>query len=111
MILKAKVSLADEEEIRIDLESKPGFIEETSHIRILESHGSYLLEKLDENQTRLTWIQYVDPAGALPAFIVNSMLTNLPYKSLENFRKVVKQKKYRNSRIIQHEDGSMSLSR
>ena len=111
MILKATVFLEDAEKIRIGLESRPGFIKETTNIRIKEAHGSYLLEKLDENHTRLTWIQYVDPAGALPAFIVNSMLTNLPYKSLENFRKVVKRKKYRDSKIIQHEDGSSSLVR
>jgi len=111
MIFKATIVQTEDGNIRIDLQSKPDFIEETGYIRITDSYGFYLLEKLDENRTRLTWVQYVDPAGALPAFMVNSMLTDVPFKSLLNFQKVVKREKYRDARFIHHEDGSMSLSR
>ncbi len=111
MIFKATIRQTEDGSIRIDLHSKPDFIEETRYIRITESYGSYLLEKLDEHRTRLTWIQYVDPAGALPAFMVNSMLTDVPFKSLENFKKVVTREKYRDASFIHHEDGSWSLSR
>jgi len=110
MIFKATVLQTEEGNIRIDLQSKPDFLEKTGYIRITDSYGSYLLEKLGETRTRLTWVQYVDPAGALPAFIVNSMLTDVPFKSLENFKKVVKRQKYRDAMFIHHEDGSLSLS-
>ncbi|MCZ6502864.1 MAG: START domain-containing protein [Gammaproteobacteria bacterium] len=111
MIFKATVRQTEVGNIRIDLQCKPDFIQETGYIRITESYGSYLLEKLAENRTRLTWVQYVDPAGALPAFMVNSMLTDVPFKSLVNFKKVVKRDKYRDAKFVHHEDGSLSLSR
>lgn len=111
MVFKARVVFVEDGNIRINLVATPDFIDETEYIRIKESRGAYLLEKIDEQRTRLTWIQYVDPAGALPAFMVNSMLTDMPFKSLRNFRKVVQREKYRNVKIIQAEDGALSLSR
>ena len=110
MVFKATARQTAEGGIQIDLQSMPDFIEETEYVRVIESYGSYLLERLDENRTRLTWIQYVDPAGVLPAFMVNSLLTDIPFKSLRNFKKVVKRDKYRNARFIRHENGSWSLS-
>lgn len=110
MIFKATAVQSADGNIRINLQSRPDFIEETGYVRVIESYGSYLLEKLSENRTRLTWIQYVDPGGALPAFMVNSMLTDIPFRSLENFKNVVKREKYRNARFIRHEDGSLTLS-
>ena len=83
------------------------------HIRITNAHGSYLLEPLlpeadmdgDDNgnqgrvqqRSRLTWQQYIDPAGSLPSWIVNRMLTDLPYKSLQAFRKLITTQPYRDT--------------
>ena len=74
--------------------SAPAEIPVTKHIRVRDALGSYLLEPVADNRTRVTWQMYVDPAGALPAWLVNSMLTDLPYRSLKNFRELVRQPPY-----------------
>jgi hypothetical protein len=64
------------------------------------------LQQLDEDRLRLTWTQYIDPAGSLPAFMVNALLTDVPFNSLKKFREVVKKEKYRNARFIFDESGT-----
>lgn len=94
VIFRAVISQNASRDIRIELSSRPGFIPETRYVRIHESYGSYLLEKLEDNGIRLTWTMYVDPAGSLPAFLVNRLLTDTPFESLRNFRELVKRDKY-----------------
>jgi len=103
-----KVTLLDYQtgRIRVDLQSTPDFIPATSLVRIRDSYGTYLLEQLDEHHMRLTWTQYVNPAGNLPAFVVNALLTDVPFKSLKNFRETVQKEKYRNARFIYDESGT-----
>ncbi len=102
-IFLATLVQLDENRFRVDLKSAPDFIEETRHVRIRDSYGHYLLEKIDADHTRLTWTQYIDPAGALPAFMVNALLTDVPFHSLENFRKVVVKEKYKRARFVYNE--------
>ena len=103
-----KVELLDysADSIRVTNQSVPDFIETTSLVRIRDSYGTYLLQQLDEQHLRLTWTQYIDPAGSLPAFMVNALLTDVPFKSLKKFREVVKKEKYRNARFIYDESGT-----
>lgn len=93
-IFQATISQPDLREIRINLWSRPDYIPETDHVRIHDSRGFYLLQAIDDDTIRLTWTMYINPAGALPAFLVNRLLTDIPFKSLLNFRKVVNQQKY-----------------
>ncbi len=99
-IFLATLVQLDENSFRVDLKSVPDFIEETRHVRIRDSYGHYLLEKIDADHTRLTWTQYIDPAGALPAFMVNALLTDVPFHSLENFRKIVTREQYQRARFV-----------
>lgn len=93
-IFRASIAQQPNGDIHIDLASRPDFIPETRYVRIHDSHGQYLLQKLDDDTTRLTWTMYIDPAGSLPAFLVNRLLTDIPFQSLRNFRELVKQEKY-----------------
>ena len=83
----------------------PDEIPQTKHIRIRESFGTYVLAPTRENKLRVTWQQYVDPGGALPAWVVNSMLTDLPFKSMQAFREVVQQSPYRDAILVYGSDG------
>jgi len=103
-----KVELLDykTDSIRVTNQSVPDFIEATSFVRIRDSYGTYLLEQLDEFRVRLTWTQYIDPAGSLPAFMVNALLTDVPFNSLKKFREVVKKEKYRDAKFIYDDSGT-----
>ena len=105
-IFHASIIQQDADNIRVELESEPDHIEETKYVRIRVAKGHYLLTQLGEKKIRLTWEQHVDPAGALPAFMVNSILTDLPFKSLASFRELVTADKYRDARFIFDEDGA-----
>ena len=70
------------------------------HVRITEAHGFYHIDPISEDSIRLTWQLYVDPAGALPAFLVNSLVTDLPFQSLSAFRELVKQPPYNQATFL-----------
>lgn len=86
--------------------SQPEAEPETGYVRIEDAYGSYRLVPTSDTTSRVTWQQYVDPAGALPRWLVNSMLTDLPYRSLLVFRELVLEPPYRNARLIYDEAGS-----
>lgn len=80
--------------VTITLDNEPDYIAETKYIRIRHSYGRYVVESLGDGTARLTWIQFVDPAGSLPAFLVNVVAVNFPYKSFLNFKKWVVRPEY-----------------
>ena len=94
-IFLARIRQGADGHIHVTLDSRPDFIPQTRYVRIRESHGEYLLQPMPNGKTRLTWTMYIDPAGRLPAFMVNRLLTDIPLESLRNFRDTVKQDKYR----------------
>lgn len=69
-------------------------------IRIRHSHGYYLLEPLEADSSRVTWVQHTDPGGDLPNWIVNYMIQDMPYKTLRGLRKKVFEEKYQRTRLI-----------
>lgn len=71
----------------------------TDNVRITESRGTYQLQENDEGQVDLTWYQHADPGGALPSWLVNSLIVDLPFHTLNNLRELSTQEKYRNSKI------------
>ncbi len=105
VIFHAKVSYHPDDTVQIRITARPEVLAETGHVRIREAHGSYLLEPVGETQTNVTWRLHVDPAGALPSWLVNGMLTDLPYKSLKALRELVTAPPYSSSIMVYNDDG------
>lgn len=97
----------DKKSVLIRLESLPEYFAETSYIRVKESYGEYLAEHLDNGLVKLTWKHFVDPGGRLPAFIVNSLSVNIPFKSLRNFRERVELPQYQKLEFDYNESGQI----
>lgn len=93
-IFHATITQSADREVLIELSSRPDYIPETDHVRIHDSHGAYLLQVIDDYTIRMTWTMYINPAGSLPAFLVNRLLTDIPFKSLLKFRDLVSREKY-----------------
>ena len=91
--------------IRVALKAIPDYLEETRNVRIQESVGYYLVEPVDDTHTRVTWQQYINPAGSLPAWLVNSMLTDLPFESLKALKTLVGEAPYRSAVFSYDEAG------
>ena len=80
----------------------------TSHlIRIKHSHGYYLLEPLQNNVTRVTWVQHSNPGGDIPSWLINLMIQEMPYKTLLALKEKVLEDKYQRTRLIFTPEGKM----
>ena len=89
----------------IHVEAIEGKVEPTDMIRITNSKGTYKLIQKTPNQVDIIWHQHADPAGALPSWLVNTLIVDLPYQTLYNLRELVKEEKYDTSKIGYNEQG------
>lgn len=64
-------------------------------VRITASENTMIYEKISPNRTRVTYINYTDPGGFAPKFLVNILCVDLPYYSLRNLRELAKDPFYR----------------
>jgi len=87
-------------EITITMSSDKNLISDTDEaVHITDSHTKYILRPINKNQTELIWMQHTEPAGKLPAWLVNSMIISLPLKSTANLENIAKLKKYQGAMI------------
>lgn len=65
----------------------------------------YTFEALDENKTKMVWLQHTEPGGVLPGWLVNSLIVDIPVKSLQQLEKVAQQPKYQDANILFDQQG------
>ncbi|NOQ78059.1 MAG: hypothetical protein GQ546_01515 [Gammaproteobacteria bacterium] len=75
-------------------------------VRVKKSIGTFKLEP-DEKGTKITWIQHTEPADHLPAWLVNQLVKNIPYRTFKNLAKIVKEEQYNLSELIYDQNGSV----
>ena len=72
-----------------------GLLEETSgRVRLTHANVDWIFEPLDDGSVRVTNEAHVDPAGPLPAWLVNMLLVDTPWESFRGFREAIKNPKY-----------------
>jgi len=82
-----KVNVINESLIKIGI--KPGSkknLEKSGVIRVVNFSGFWLLEKTKQG-IKVTQQMYGDPGGALPTFIVNSMLVKAQFYNFQQLKK------------------------
>jgi len=72
-------------------------------VHITDSQAHYILRTINKQQTEFIWMQHTEPNGKLPAWLVNSMIINLPLNSIKALKEVTKQDKYQNA-VIEFDD-------
>jgi hypothetical protein len=86
-------------------DSEPcAWINQSADFKVTKSIGTFQLQP-DSKGTKITWIQHTDPAGNLPAWLVNQFVADTPYWTLKNLIKLVKEEKYKNSKLIYDNQG------
>ncbi|WP_198262689.1 START domain-containing protein [sulfur-oxidizing endosymbiont of Gigantopelta aegis] len=83
--------------IKIQMDAMPEFCQnnadlcvfnkESSLVRVSHSHGHYLLEAINKHLTRVTWTHHTNPEGHLPKWMINSLIQEMPFKTLQGLRK------------------------
>lgn len=85
-------------------------INQSTLVRVIKSVSTFKLEPVG-NSIKITWIQHTDPAGSLPAWLVNSFVKNTPYWTFKNLSKIVKEEKYKYAKLIYNDKGiAMAIS-
>jgi len=76
-------------------------------VRIEHSHAQYLLRKRDAVTTELIWMQHTEPSGILPAWLVNSLIIDLPKNSIRQLETLAGESRYQDA-TIHYEEGAVS---
>lgn len=63
-------------------------------VRLQQASFSWEISPLDDGRLQITTQAHVDPAGTIPALIINLLLVDSPFKTLANFRSVLRSGDY-----------------
>lgn len=77
------------------------------YVRVEKSDTLYRFEPLGAGQTRLTWIQHTEPNGAIPSWLVNSLIVDIPLKSMRKLESVAQKPRYAGYRLVFDPSGEL----
>ncbi|MBJ6138322.1 START domain-containing protein [Marinobacter litoralis] len=98
---------ADTGEVVMDLNATPGMRAETkSRVRVDVSNTLYRFTPTEQG-THMVWIQHTEPNGALPEWLVNQLVIDIPVKSLQALEAVARKERYQGYRIQWADDGNI----
>ncbi|GAA3911686.1 START domain-containing protein [Litoribacillus peritrichatus] len=95
----------DYKEWTIEVTAVEGMVPETGNVRVTDSHGTYQLKQINDEQVSILWTQHADPAGTLPSWLVNSLIVDLPFETLKSLRELTTEEQYQTSKIGYDQNG------
>jgi ribosome-associated toxin RatA of RatAB toxin-antitoxin module len=82
--------------IFISSQAEPGYIPEMKGIvRVQHSKASWTITALNNNETKIEYVIQFDPAGSVPAWLVNMFVTEGPYQTFKKLRQRVQLPEYK----------------
>lgn len=94
-------------EVVMDLNATPGQRAESSN-RIRVDRSDTLYRFIPEGErTRMIWVQHTDPNGALPGWLVNSLLVEIPVRSIQALEEVAGHSRYRGFELLWDDKGKL----
>jgi ribosome-associated toxin RatA of RatAB toxin-antitoxin module len=80
----------------VSFENMEGFQDHSSDhfVKMNAMRGKWIVESLDQGQTRVTYIFFADPGGLLPPLLVNRNVKTLPFYTLQGLRSMTLKEKY-----------------
>ncbi len=82
--------------------------EDSDRVRASMPSGYYLLTEVEPGKTEVVMSQHVEPNGNLPGWMVNSLVTDTPYKSLRNLHDLATREKYSQASFVEDDDGRIT---
>ena len=74
------------------------------YVRVDRSDTLYRFSPMGD-QTRMVWVQHTDPNGSIPGWLVNSLLVDIPIKSMEQLEVVARKERYQDHTLVFDDDG------
>ena len=90
-ISRVKLNKLNNKVYQIDIHVEDSVVHkaEKNVVRMDLFKGHWRIQELDHNTVLIIQQMYGDPKGALPAWIVNSMMVTFPYHSFENLKEIL----------------------
>jgi hypothetical protein len=84
--------------VRYSFESRPDALpEREDYIRIQDIRGYWELAPREDGNVDIVFATSSDPGGTVPAWLINLVITEQPFNSLQNLREIVEDPRYRNA--------------
>ncbi len=77
------------------------------YIRVDRSDTLYRFTPMGD-QTRMVWVQHTDPNGSIPGWLVNSLLVDIPIKSMEQLEQVAGEAHYQGYELVYDSGGQLN---
>jgi hypothetical protein len=86
--------------VTIKQTGKPDYIKAKKNIiRVKQIKSIWTFTPQPDGQVEVVYQSLSDPGGAIPAWLVNSMLVSQPYETLLKMRRMVQQEKYQRAEL------------
>ena len=95
----------ESQDVTINLNSVPDYISETNNVRIKRSAGYYLFKPFPNGTVEVTWQHHTEPGGGVPTWIVNSLIMDTSFKTLQSLKNIVQEPKYQRAKLKYSNEG------
>ncbi|KMQ75229.1 START domain-containing protein [Marinobacter subterrani] len=94
-------------EVVMDLNATPNKLAANEdRVRVDRSDTLYRFTP-EGDSTRMVWVQHTDPNGSLPGWLVNSLLVDIPVRSMQALERVANFEKYQGYELIYGQQGEL----
>lgn len=80
---------------------------EEDYVRVDRSDTHYHFIPMG-NQTRMVWVQHTEPNGSIPGWLVNSLLVDIPIRSMEQLERVALKERYQGHELVYDASGKLT---
>ncbi len=84
----------DSYDLVMPMNLNPGMPEQKGYVRMPQMEGYYRFSPVAPGEVEVTIEVVLDPGGAVPAWIANIILRDIPYFSLKRLRRVINQPRF-----------------
>jgi hypothetical protein len=90
MVYQLKFTKTNTNQVYVTITGMPDYIpHKEGVIRIENARGYWIIKKTGNGKTAVTNQMYADPAGLLPAWVVNLSIVNIPLTTFKELRKII----------------------
>lgn len=94
-------------EVVMDLNAIPDQRDKDSdYVRVDKSDTLYRFIP-EGDQTRMIWIQHTEPNGSIPGWLVNTLLVDIPIRSIEQLERVARKDRYQDHELVYDGKGEL----
>ena len=90
----------EDKSVMVSIKAVEGYVSEhPKRIRVPFSEGYWKLIPLGKDKTKVIYENHAEPGGTIPAWLANSSVINLPFKTIKKLQKHAKKPKYQKQKF------------